>query len=192
MAESLGNIGQHEGRDSVGANCVCHTLFPLPSTLMGSMRQVPEPDPSEWHWILKAGPCQGTAGVSMIQRGPSSHSFRVWHLAFCLCAVPQVRDFLCVQAGCLEGLVVWIPAVHTCCYCKYLYLCLKTTCQCRRHKWPRFDPWVGKIPWKRSGNPLQYSCLKNSMDRRAWQATVHRITKSQTRLSQWAHSRLRD
>ena len=31
-------------------------------------------------------------------------------------------------------------------------------------------------------NPLQYSCLENPMDRRAWQATVHRVTKSQTQL----------
>ena len=35
---------------------------------------------------------------------------------------------------------------------------------------------------KGNGNPLQYSGLENSMDRRAWQATVHRITKSQTQL----------
>ena len=30
---------------------------------------------------------------------------------------------------------------------------------------PEFDPWVGKIPWRRNGNPLQYSCLNNPMDR---------------------------
>ena len=30
------------------------------------------------------------------------------------------------------------------------------------------------------GNPLQYSCLENSMDRGTWWATVHRVTKSQT------------
>ena len=34
-----------------------------------------------------------------------------------------------------------------------------------------------------NGNPLQYSCLENSMDRGAWWATVHRVAKSQTRLS---------
>ena len=33
------------------------------------------------------------------------------------------------------------------------------------------------------GNPLQYSCLENPMDRGAWWATVHGVTKSQTRLS---------
>ena len=34
------------------------------------------------------------------------------------------------------------------------------------------------------GNTLQYSCLENPMDKGAWQVTVHRITKSQTRLKQ--------
>ena len=33
-----------------------------------------------------------------------------------------------------------------------------------------------------NGNPFQYSCLENPMDRRIWQATVHRVTKSWTRL----------
>ena len=48
---------------------------------------------------------------------------------------------------------------------------------------------AGSIPgWGRSlgianGNPLQYSCLKNFMDRGAWQATVHEVEKSQTWLS---------
>ena len=47
----------------------------------------------------------------------------------------------------------------------------------------RFDPWVGKIPGGGHGNPLQYSCLENSMDKGAWWATVHEVTESQTRLS---------
>ena len=34
-----------------------------------------------------------------------------------------------------------------------------------------------------NGNPLQYSCLENPLDRRAWWATVHGVTKSQTQLS---------
>jgi len=41
----------------------------------------------------------------------------------------------------------------------------------------------GKSPGERNGNPLQYSWLENSMDRGAWQATVHGVTKSQTWLS---------
>ena len=47
-----------------------------------------------------------------------------------------------------------------------------------RHKRPGFDPWVGKIPWRRACNPLQYSCLENPMDRGAWWAMVHRVTES--------------
>ena len=35
-------------------------------------------------------------------------------------------------------------------------------------------------PKEGNGNPLQYSCLENLMDRGAWQATVHRVEKSQT------------
>ena len=41
-------------------------------------------------------------------------------------------------------------------------------CQCRRHKRCGFNPWVRKIPWRRNGNPLRYSCLENPMDRGAW------------------------
>ena len=55
-------------------------------------------------------------------------------------------------------------------------------CQCRRHKRLGFDPWVGKIPWRRACNPLQCSCLVNPMDRGAWWATVHGVAKSRTRL----------
>ena len=44
-------------------------------------------------------------------------------------------------------------------------------------------PGSGRSPGKENGNPVQYSCLENTMDRRAWQATVHRVTKSQTQLS---------
>ena len=41
-------------------------------------------------------------------------------------------------------------------------------------------PGSGKSPEEGNGYPLQYSCLGNSMDRRAWQATVHGVTKSWT------------
>ena len=41
-------------------------------------------------------------------------------------------------------------------------------------------PGSGRSPGEGNGNPLQYSCLGNSMDRGAWQATVHRVAKSWT------------
>ena len=58
------------------------------------------------------------------------------------------------------------------------------TCQYRTHKRCWFHPWVRKVPWRRTWNPLQYSCLKDPMDREAWRATVHRVAKSQTRRKQ--------
>ena len=46
----------------------------------------------------------------------------------------------------------------------------------------------GRSPGEGNSNPLQYSCLENSMDRGAWWATVHRVSGSRTWLSNWAHS----
>ena len=48
---------------------------------------------------------------------------------------------------------------------------------------PDSVPGLGRSPGEGNGNPLQYSCLENSMDRGAWQATVHRVAKSGTGLS---------
>ena len=49
---------------------------------------------------------------------------------------------------------------------------------------PGLIPGLGRSPGEGSGNSLRYSFLENSMDRGAWQATVHRVAKSQTRLKQ--------
>ena len=46
-------------------------------------------------------------------------------------------------------------------------------------------PGSGRSPGEGNGNPLQYSCLENPMDKGAWQGTVHGVAKSQTRLSNW-------
>ena len=43
--------------------------------------------------------------------------------------------------------------------------------------------WLRRSPGGGNGNPLQYSCLENPMDRGAWEATVHGVAKSQT---QWS------
>ena len=44
-------------------------------------------------------------------------------------------------------------------------------------------PESRRFPGEGNENPLQYSCLENSMDREAWQATVHGVAKNWTRLS---------
>ena len=43
-------------------------------------------------------------------------------------------------------------------------------------------PGLGRFPGEENGNPFQYSCLGNPMDRRAWWATVHGVANSWTRL----------
>ena len=60
----------------------------------------------------------------------------------------------------------------------------KTTCQCRSHRTTDLIPGWGQSSGGRNDTPLQYSCLGNLLDRRAWQATAHRVAKSWTRLKQ--------
>ena len=62
-------------------------------------------------------------------------------------------------------------------------LCL----QCGR---PGLDPWSGKIPAEGNGYPLQYSCLKNPLDRVVWQATVHGGHKMSDMPEQLTHNEL--
>ena len=54
---------------------------------------------------------------------------------------------------------------------------------------PSLIPGSGRSPGGGHGNPLQYSCLGNPMDRGAWWATVHSVAKSQTRLKDFAPRR---
>ena len=51
-------------------------------------------------------------------------------------------------------------------------------------------PGSGRSPGGGHGNPLQYSRLENPMDRGAWQATVHGVTKSQTEMKLLAHTHI--
>jgi len=57
---------------------------------------------------------------------------------------------------------------------------VKNLLQCRRSG---FEPWLGRSSGEGNGNPLQYSCLENPMDKGVWWATVQEVAKSQTWLS---------
>ena len=48
---------------------------------------------------------------------------------------------------------------------------------------PGSSPGLGRSPGEGNGNPLQYYCLENPMDRGAWQTAVYGVAKSRTRLS---------
>ena len=52
---------------------------------------------------------------------------------------------------------------------------------------PGSIPRSGRSPGEGNGNSLQYSCLENPMDGEAWQATVHGVANSQTRLSDFTY-----
>ena len=49
-------------------------------------------------------------------------------------------------------------------------------------------PGLGRSPRRGHGNPLQYSCLENPMDRGFWWTSVHRVVKSQTQLKRLSSS----
>ena len=53
-------------------------------------------------------------------------------------------------------------------------------------------PESGRSPGEENGNSLQYSCLEDPMDRGAWRARVHRVSKSQTQLNTHTHTHICD
>ena len=62
----------------------------------------------------------------------------------------------------------------------------ESACQTRVAGGAGLIPGSGRSPGGRNSNPLQCSCLGNLMDGGAWWETAHRVTKSQTQLSNWA------
>ena len=63
-------------------------------------------------------------------------------------------------------------------------------CQYRRHRGAGLIPGSWRSPGRGHGNPLQYSCLENPMDRGAWWAIVHRLAVRHN-WSNWTHARTR-
>ena len=53
-------------------------------------------------------------------------------------------------------------------------------CQCRRCNRRRFNPWVRKIPWRWAWQPIPVFLPAEPMNRGAWLAMAHRVTKNQT------------
>ena len=64
----------------------------------------------------------------------------------------------------------------------------ESACQCRRHRDTGTTSGSGRSPGKGNGNPLQCSCLENSMDTGVWWAAVYGVTKSWTQLSRYTHT----
>ena len=64
----------------------------------------------------------------------------------------------------------------------------KITCQCRRHKRCRFNPWVRKMPWSRKWQPTPIFFPGKFHGHRAWWATIHGIANIWTQLSTCTHT----
>ena len=93
------------------------------------------------------------------------------------------------QSFCLAFLVI-CPKLKRVEWVTQVVLMIKESiCQCRKHSRDAgLIPGLGRYPGEGNCNILQYSCLDNPMDRGAWQATVHSVTRSWTQLSMCAHT----
>ena len=78
-----------------------------------------------------------------------------------ICTYTSVYMYIFRYVLCICGLLSWLSSEES-------------SCQCMR--WG-FNSWVRKLPWRRKCNPLQYSCMKNSMYRGSWRATVNGIAR---------------
>ena len=123
-------------------------------------------------WISDAVPCQGCSPEIICNGHWSKTLSNYWHVmlnpirfSYPLLAIPEDSLIRLSHSWWLRQQSVSL--------------------QCSR---PRFNPWLGRSPGEGNGNPLQYSCLENSMVGGAWWATVHGVAKSQTRLSDFTYS----
>ena len=137
------------------------------------------------HWILQARILEnpldssGKNRVSMpssrgifLTQGSNLHLLRLlyWQVGSLPLAPPEkpILDLLVVY-----GLPQWLSSNESTCNAGDADLI----------------PGSRRYPGKGNGYPLQYSCLENSMGSGAWQATVHRATKVQIRLRNWAQQK---
>ena len=125
-------------------------------------------------WHISPGSA-GEKGVELkIGKGSSSFSFFLLCQAACGISVPSPNHWTAREF--LRWLLI--------CECFPGGLMVKNLPASAGVRDKGSIPGSGRSPGEGNGNPLQYSCLKNPMDRRAWGATVQRVAKSQTLLKQ--------
>ena len=125
---------------------------------------------TRWHWASVSHPRAVTAHLSLFICLPHSHSVTMNPgLPQCLQSFPGLslsHSLSYFRASLVAQLVKKKKK--------------KTACNAGNSG---SIPGLGRSPGGGHGNPLQYSCLENLMDRGAWRTTVHGVTKSQTQLS---------
>ena len=93
------------------------------------------------------------------------------------CGIPYLnkKEVFIYQCMCIAfiGLPRWLSGKK------------ESACQCRRHRRPEFDPWIGKILWRRKWQPTPGFLPGESHEQRSWAVPSMKSQKSQTRLSNW-------
>ena len=118
-------------------------------------------------WLPRPGRTPGRRGTRCVQSrgvfGPSQTSTGQVRLK--VESVRKEKDTLLQnEADSTVGLPWWLSGKEP-------------LCQCRRHRFPRFNPWVGKIPLEEEMATHSRFLPGKSMVRRAWRATVHGVTR---------------
>ena len=91
------------------------------------------------------------------------------------CSLPYPKVII------LLGIIVWFQFGHYCWQRSDFpgdSLVKLFACQCGRCRRCGFEPWVGKIPWRRKWQPSQYFCLEHPVDREAWWANRSGVANS--------------
>ena len=104
----------------------------------------------------------------------------------------EINEEACSLRQWTESLPLWFPIIPSSWYFHSFYTLYlnpgllggtsgnESIYQWRRYKKHGFNPESGRSPGEGNGNLLQYSCLENPMDRGAWWAIIHGVTKSWT------------
>ena len=92
----------------------------------------------------------------------------------------QVNPIACLEYFSFLGMFIFLRVNN----CPFKMFSFPNTSE------PGLIPGLGRVPGEGNGNPLQYSCLRNPMDRRAWQATVHGVARVRPDLATKPHTHL--
>ena len=112
--------------------------------------------------------------------GDFPYEQRYWHIESKIelfLRLSKIRNFTTEVHSITKSLQIWCHALELFCFHFYHLVINFLTISLE------FSSWLGKIPWERNGYPLYNPCLENSMERGAWQATIHGVAKSWTWLS---------
>ena len=171
----LGPLGPTHINLREGAQSLFRSL--VPTTCPGSApHPLPHPHCVSFHPLQLAGLSLLTSSSHLV-----ASQLRKSSLALCLNWVQTLHSGLSDP----PTVIALVPVTHNAfatCHALWFprWLSGKATCQFRRHGRRGFNPWVGKIPWRRKWQPTPWGNLR---DRGAWWAVGHGVTKSRARLS---------